>query len=194
MFPELDLELQQQTIESERFPFPEYGIEAVYHILLMKDALKNAERQEDTEEFVKAYSIDFTDTHHDCRFHADLNVFKQRGLYIPAKDGVEGHYFNPDQMNSIRPYLRYRSNPTHETVRLEWMADEVCRNPWEMSDFSNIQKIHNGLVYGQLMWRGALESFKMFNEQKLDQEMGQLTRGLLQYYEAQIGTIDINEG
>lgn len=192
MFPELNPGLIQ-TVELKGFPFPRRGIEAVYHILLMKDALENANSQGDPEEFVKKYRIVFIDTG-DCRFHADLTNFKQRGLYIPTRFGVEGYYFDRDDMNSIQPYLSYRSNRTPETYRLLEMAYELCDNHWTVRDFSDVEKIQNGLTYGQLMWLGTRASFKKYDEPKLDQTDGQLARGLLEYYEAQIGPIDINEG
>jgi len=70
------------------------------------------------------------------------------------------------------------------------MVNSVCDNPWTVNDFSNVEKLQNGVIFGQLIWCGSLTSFKRYDESGLDQAQKELGSGLLQYYEAQIGVID----
>jgi len=189
---ELNPEIRQ-TAELGGFRLPQNAIQAVYHILLMKDALKNAKRQGDPKKFLQKFGVDFT-KHDECKFHADLTVFRNRGIYIPTQFGDIGHYFSRDPLNTTQVYLVYRSRQSPETITLWKMANEICNNHWTAHDFSDVEKLRQGLVHGQLMWLGALSNFKHYEEPKLDMNRRHLTSGLLEYYQTQIGPMDINEG
>lgn len=206
MFPgerytEINPELKRPIFETEGQDFPGRGIVAVYHILLMKEALVNLEIGGEPEELTRRHNIDFSKhDHDDCRFHADLTSFQERGLYLPElKTSVggfsddKGHFFHRDHLNTSQPYLYfyYKQVPTQRNMEINNMCFELCDNPWSESDFGDKKRLQNGLMLGQLLWLGDLRIFREYEKPKIKEPKRRLAEGLISYYEQQIGPIEI---
>lgn len=198
-FSQVAPELKQPLFEEGVMAFPNRGIVAVYHILLMKDALAMVTRGGDPTELVKQYGITFLEDSDDCRFHADLKPFEQRGLYLPDppiemyfSDDGRGHYFNTDHVNGLHHYLYsyYTQDPTQRNIELSSLMYNLCIMPWDKESFADVELLKKGLTFGQLLWKGSVFGFRHL-EPKLDESRMKLANGLLAYYEQQIGPIDV---
>ena len=166
-----------------------YGLNGLFHILLMHEAGKLRSEQE-LPDFMKIFSIQLTrnvdptfnfSRKGDTAFTFSINKFIDSGLLVPRGELTVVLAFNRDLFN-MYPGVSEKDMRTAEWERQYASSKFLNERNWISSDFLNPDIIKQGKDFGTGVWNKAVQSYKKYYFPEMKAEISQNAQKLLDYY------------
>ncbi|MEM4263321.1 MAG: hypothetical protein QW666_00295 [Candidatus Woesearchaeota archaeon] len=139
----------------------EYGVDAVAHVYIFRDAIKRAKTHESVEDFLRRYGI-FFEPKTAWKFCTTLEYLRANGLYFPkwaAKARLPFNkitFLSQDYSNKV---FWHRTPEGKSEIKINPWEEELLYphrygRPfvWDPAYFENLELLHQGLRFGQHLW------------------------------------------